>query len=162
LAETETPSGTTVEGITDSAGETIISLLAEEAVVLKQAVETGRVQVTRVTHEREQFIDEELARERVEIERIPIGRQVDSMPAMREEGEIIVIPIVEEVLVVERRLLLKEEVRIRRVRTTEKHREAVSLRHQEAVVTRIPTEAPVDQSTKSGISVQSNQKEGAR
>jgi uncharacterized protein (TIGR02271 family) len=151
-----------VERVSDPVGETIIPLLAEEAVVLKQTVETGRVQVTRVTHEREQFIDEELACERVEIERIPIGRQVDSVPAMREEGEIIVIPVVEEVLVVERRLLLKEEVRIRRVRTTEKHQEAVSLRHQEAVVTRIPTEAPVDESIKSGISVQSNQKEGAR
>ena len=128
----------------DSASENVVPLLAEEVAVTKQVVETGRVQVARVTHEREQLIDELLARETVEIERIPIGRQVDAMPAVREEGDTIVVPIIEEVLVVERRLFLKEEVRIRRVRSTERHRETVTLRHQEAVVTRLPVEAPAD------------------
>ena len=140
LAKTETPLTTVQLGTDpiDQAGESTIPLLAEEFAVSKQAVETARVRVTKVTHQREQLIDEELARESVEIERIPIGRQVDTMPAVREEGETIVVPIVEEVLVIQRRLFLKEEVRIRRVRTTEKHRETVSLRHQEAVVTLLP------------------------
>jgi uncharacterized protein (TIGR02271 family) len=53
-----------------------------------------------------------------------------------------VIPIVEEVLVIERRLLLKEVVRVRRVRSTERHQESVTLRHHEAVVTRLPVEPP--------------------
>ena len=165
MARTETPLATVQPGTDpiDQAGESTIPLLAEEIAVSKQAVETGRVKVTRVTHQREQFIDEELARESVEIERIPIGRQVEAMPAVREEGETIVVPIVEEVLVVERRLLLKEEVRIRRVRTTDKYREAVSLRHQEAMVTRVPSGAPAGESAQSGVSVQqSNQEEGVR
>ena len=126
----------------DKAGETVIPLLAEEIAVSKQVVETGRVQVARVTHEREQLIDELLAHETVEIDRTPIGRQVDSMPAIREEGDTVVIPIIEEVLVIERRLLLKEEVRVRRVRSTERHQESVTLRHHEAVVTRLPVEPP--------------------
>ena len=126
----------------DKAGETVIPLLAEEIAVSKQVVETGRVQVARVTHEREQLIDELLTHETVEIDRTPIGRQVDSMPAIREEGDTVVIPIIEEVLVIERRLLLKEEVRVRRVRSTERHQESVTLRHHEAVVTRLPVEPP--------------------
>ena len=126
----------------DKAGETVIPLLAEEIAVSKQVVETGRVQVARVTHEREQLIDELLAHATVEIDRIPIGRQVEAMPAIRDEGDTIVIPIVEEVLVVERRLLLKEEVRVRRVRSTERHQESVTIRHHEAVVTRLPVEPP--------------------
>ena len=138
----------------DKAGETVIPLLAEEIAVSKQVVETGRVQVARVTHEREQLIDELLTHETVEIDRTPIGRQVDAMPAIREEGDTVVIPIVEEVLVIERRLLLKEEVRVRRVRSTERHQESVTLRHHEAVVTRLPVEMPAagedpDASTKS-------------
>jgi len=64
------------------------------------------------------------------------------MPAVRDEGDTIVIPIVEEVLVIERRLLLKEEVRVRRVRSTERHQETVTLRHHEAVVTHLPAEPP--------------------
>jgi uncharacterized protein (TIGR02271 family) len=126
----------------DKTSETVLPLLAEEVTVSKQVLETGRVQVARVTHEREQLIDELLARETVEIDRTPIGRQIETMPAVREEGDTVVIPIVEEVLVIERRLLLKEEVRVRRVRSTERHQESVTLRHHEAVVTRLPVEPP--------------------
>ena len=126
----------------DKTGETVMPLLVEEVAVSKQVVETGRVQVARVTHEREQLIDELLAHETVEIDRIPIGQQVATMPAIKEEGDTIVIPIVEEVLVIERRLLLKEEVRVRRVHSTERHQESVTLRHHEAVITRLPVEPP--------------------
>ncbi|MGC2199360.1 MAG: YsnF/AvaK domain-containing protein [Stellaceae bacterium] len=141
--------------------ESVIPLLAEEVAVSKQVVETGRVQVVRVTHEREQLIDELLARETVEISRARIGQHVDAMPAVREEGDTIVIPIVEEVLVVERRLFLKEEVRIRRVRTTERHQESVTLRHQEAAVTRVPVETPaVGESPEDGAKPQQSNQEG--
>jgi uncharacterized protein (TIGR02271 family) len=138
------PTGNDGQHPPDHANEAVLPLMAEELTVSRQVVETGRVQIARVTHEREQLIDEVLARETAEIERTPIGRQVDAMPAVREEGDTIVIPIVEEVLVVERRLFLKEEVRIRRARSTERHQETVTLRHQEAVVTRLPVEAPAD------------------
>jgi uncharacterized protein (TIGR02271 family) len=142
----------------DRPAETVIPLLAEEIEVSKRRVETGRVQVARVTLEREQLIDELLERETVEIERTPIGRQIDAMPGVREEGDTIVVPIVEEVLVVERRLLLKEEVRIRRVRSTERHHESVTVRHQEAVVTRLPVETPAaGSSPESGARVQQSQ-----
>ena len=141
--------------------EVVLPLLSEEVEVSKQRVETGRVQVARVTHEREQLIDELLARETVDIERTTIGRPVDVMPAVREEGDTIVVPIVEEVLVVERRLVLKEEVRIRRVRSTERYQESVTLRHQEAVVTRAPVEMPASgNSPGSGGRVEQSNQEG--
>jgi stress response protein YsnF len=59
---------------------------------------------------------------------------------VREEGDTIIIPIVEEVLTIERRLVLKEEVRIRRIRETERYQERVTLRKQQAVVNRLPVE----------------------
>lgn len=115
-----------------------LQLLAEELSVSKEAVETGRVRVTTRTREREALIDEDLARECVEIETVPIGVRIDAVPEARQEGDTTVIPIVEETLVVERRLILKEEVRIKRVRTTERHTEKVMLRYQEPVITRHP------------------------
>jgi stress response protein YsnF len=45
--------------------------------------------------------------------------------------------VVEEVLRIERLLILKEEVRIRRVKGTERYQERVTLRKQEAVVNRL-------------------------
>ena len=159
MVEATVQSRTEDDHAPDQTGETILPLLAEEVAVSKQVVETGRVQVSRVTHEREQLIDELLTHETVEIDRTPIGRQVDRVPPIIDEGDTVVIPIVEEVLVVERRLLLKEEVRVRRVHSTERHQESVTLRHHEAVVTRIPVEPPAagvdpDASTKSQQSKQ--------
>jgi len=145
----------------DEAGETVLPLLAEEVAVTKRVVETGRVQVERITHEREQLIDELLSRETAEIERVRVGQPVDTMPAVREEGDTIVIPIVEEVLVVERRLFLKEEVRVRRVHSTQRHQERVTLRHHEAVVTRLPVEPPAaGEAAGTGGRVQQSKEEG--
>jgi uncharacterized protein (TIGR02271 family) len=144
----------------EQAGEAVIPLLAEEITVSKQTVETGRVQVSRITHEREQLIDELLEQDLVEIDRIPINRKIDTMPSVREEGDTVVIPIVEEMLVIERRLLLKEEVRVRRVRSTERHRESVTLRYHEAVVTRLPVQPPAAESPEASAKPQQSKEEG--
>jgi uncharacterized protein (TIGR02271 family) len=113
-----------------------LQVLAEELSVSKETVETGRVRVTTRTREREALIDEDLACVRVEIETVPLGQRIDAVPDVRQEGDTTIVPVVEEVLFVERQLVLKEEVRIRRVRTTDHHNETVTLRYQEAEVTR--------------------------
>jgi uncharacterized protein (TIGR02271 family) len=118
--------------------EIVVPLYAEELRVSKRLVPTSRVQVSRVTHQQEQLVDELLARERVAIDRTVIDKLVDSIPAVREEGDTIIVPIVEEVLIVERRLILKEEVRIRRLHEEERHQERVTLCKQEAIVRRFP------------------------
>jgi len=116
--------------------------LTEDVSVSKRRVVTGRVRVSTVTHERDKLVDELLTQENVDIERRPIGRPIEAAPEIREEGETIVIPIVEEVLVVERRLFLKEEVRVRRARQTVRHQQVVKLREQEALVARLEAETP--------------------
>jgi uncharacterized protein (TIGR02271 family) len=161
MVEATVQSRTDDDRAPDKTGETVFPLLAEEIEVSKQVVETGRVQVARVTHEREQLIDELLEHETVEIFRTPIGRQVDRVPPIIDEGDVVVIPVVEEVLVIERRLLLKEEVRVRRVRSTERHQESVTLRHHEAVVTRVPVESPATgEDPDAGTKPQQSKQEG--
>jgi hypothetical protein len=102
----------------------VLQLLAEEATV-------------------ELLIDQLLARTNVEVKRVPIGRVVDAIPPVTDEAGLTVIPIVEETLVVERRLFLKEEVHIQRLQSTEHYQETVQLRHQTAEITRIPADQPV-------------------
>jgi len=116
----------------------VVPLLTEELSVAKQQVVTGRVQISTVTREEAALVNEVLASEHVEIERVPVGKAVDHAPAVREEGDTLIIPVVEEVLVVERRLLLKEEVRVRRVRQEARHQERVNVRRQEVTITRHP------------------------
>ena len=114
----------------------VLRLHVEDLSVEKATAETGRVHVSTHTVTREALVDEDLARESVEIETVLVGRPVDTYPKIRQEGDVTIVPVVEEVLFVERRLVLKEEIRIRKVRTTERYQERVTLRHQEAVVTR--------------------------
>jgi stress response protein YsnF len=113
-----------------------IPLHAEEVSVSRREIKMANVQIALVTGTREQLIDEELTHVRVEIERVRIGRTVEVAPPIRHEEDITIIPVVEEVVVVERRLVLKEEIRVWRVSTKERHQETVVLRQQEAVVTR--------------------------
>jgi stress response protein YsnF len=112
-----------------------IPLHVEEISVSRRAIKNADVQIALITGTREQLIDEELTRVRAEIQRVPIDRTVEIVPPIRQEGDITIIPVVEEVIVVERRLVLKEEVRVRRVSTKEQHQETVVLRRQEAVIT---------------------------
>ena len=122
--------------ITDPDPSTLTMPLLAEALVVARRRTHRTVRVTTVTHEHEQLVDEALTHERVEIERVPIGRTVEAVPPIREEGDMTIFPVVEEVVVVERRLVLEEEVRIRRLRSTERHQEVVTLRTQDAVITR--------------------------
>jgi len=94
---------------------------------------------------------ETLARQQVKVDRIPIGKLIKAVPKIRKEGDAIIIPIVEEIPVVEHRLVLIEEVWVRRVRKKENHRERVMLRCHEAVITRDPVEPPVAPEAAEGI-----------
>jgi uncharacterized protein (TIGR02271 family) len=122
----------------DPRDHVVIPLHEEQASIEKRQVVTGRVQVLTVTHSREELVEQLLQRERVEIERVPVGQVVQEVPQVREERDVTIIPVVEETVSVERRLVLKEEIRIRRIRETQNYQERVVLRRQEAVITRGP------------------------
>jgi uncharacterized protein (TIGR02271 family) len=97
----------------------VIPVIREKLAVGKRAIETGKgVRVTKTVLEREQIVDEPLAREEALIERVNINEMIagQDMPTIRYEGETMVVPILEEVLVTEKRTILKEEVRITRKR----------------------------------------------
>lgn len=112
--------------------------LAEEVVHTgKREVVSGRVRVRTITQQHEELVAQELARESVEVERVPVDREVDAVPEVRQEGDVTIVPVVEETLVVEKRLVLKEEVHIRRSRSVENVETPVVLRRQEAVVERL-------------------------
>jgi stress response protein YsnF len=142
---------TDLESQVDHSRETVIPLFEESLSVSRRVVPTSRVQVSRVTHSHEHLVDELLERERVEVERVAIDKPIERMPSVREEGDCLIFPVVEEVLKIERVLVLKEEVRIRRVKGTERYQERVTLRKQEAVVNRLP----IDETT----AEQANQRE---
>lgn len=117
----------------------VLTLHAEVVAVAKRVRKT-LVRAARTTRTRDQVVEEDLARENVVVERVAINRVVDTMPAVRQEDDVTIVPVVEEVVVVTRQFLLKEEVHLRRVQTTDRHTETVALRQQEVVITRTDLE----------------------
>ncbi len=121
--------------------EIVIPLCSEELLISKRRLATRRVYASAITREREVVVKESVARETVEIERIPVGRLLDQSPEIRQEGDTLVIPVVEEVLKIERQLVLKEEIRIRRVRVSHTEHQRVKVRAQELVITEQPIQS---------------------
>jgi uncharacterized protein (TIGR02271 family) len=117
--------------------EEVIPLLEETASVGKQQVVTGRVRVQTVTDAIEELAHADLERETIEVTRVPIDRMVESAPEIRTEGDVTIVPVLEEVVVVEKRLVLKEELHIRRSVKTETVEVPITLRKQRAVVERL-------------------------
>jgi stress response protein YsnF len=113
-----------------------IPLTAEELRVEKRSVVTGRVRVKTVVDSFEQIVKESLKTERLETTRVEIGKEIEAVPLVRTEGDTTIIPVVEEVLIVEKRLFLKEEIHVRRVISNEPVEAPVTLRKQRAVVER--------------------------
>jgi len=122
--------------------EDIIPLAEETATVGKRQVVTGRVRVQTVTDTVEELAHADVQQETVEVTRVPIDRIVETTPEIRTEGDLTIVPVLEEVLVVEKRLVLKEELHIRRRATTETVVVPITLRKQRAVVERIDPDKP--------------------
>ena len=121
-----------------AAEEVVMPVIQEELQIKKQPVETGRVRVTKRVHEHDELVDVPIVREEVEIDRIPVGRLLDGPVSVGQEGETLIIPVVEEVLVVEKRLRLKEELHVRKRQIESQTPQRIRLRQEEAIVERIP------------------------
>lgn len=121
-----------------------IPLARERAAVRRETRETGRVRIKKSVHEHTETIDEPVRQEHVSVERIPVDRVVEQPPPVREEDGVLIIPVVEERLVVTRQLVLTEEVHVTRQQSEQRDTRTVTLRSEEVDVEREerPTDAP--------------------
>lgn len=117
-----------------TAGADVIPVIAEELIVDKKRVQTGAVRVHRRVTEHDEMIEVPLLKESLDVRRVAVDREVDGPLPIRHEGDVTIIPIVEEVLVVKKLYRLKEEVYVSRTLREEVHREEVTVRRQEAEV----------------------------
>ncbi len=118
----------------------VVPVVEEELTVHKRAVEKGRMRVHKTVHEREQTVEEPVFSEDVDVVRVPVGRQVDGPVPVRYEGDTMIVPLLEEVLVVEKRLVLREELRITRRRSQVNEVRRGTVRAEEATIERLPAE----------------------
>ena len=115
----------------------VIPIVDEEARIARRQVVSGRVIVKTTVDTEERVLKEVLSQETVEVERIPVNRVVDVVPQVRTEGDVTIVPVFEERLVIEKQLFLVEEVRIRRTASVESVEVPVTLRKERATVERL-------------------------
>ena len=84
----------------------------------------------------EQIVETPIWTEQIQVEHIPIGTFVERAPATRREGDTLIIPCVEEVAIVEKRLRVREEIRVRVVRERRMDRRSVPVRRFEIEIER--------------------------
>jgi uncharacterized protein (TIGR02271 family) len=113
---------------TDDRRPQAIPLAQEQVVVGKRAVDIGKVRVRTSVAEDDAVVHDELLREVVTVERVPVDREVREIPQIRREGDLLIVPVVEERVFVEKRLVVTEELHIRTVRTRQPFEEPVTLR----------------------------------
>lgn len=116
--------------------EEMLPLAVESVEITRRRVPTGLVRVRVVPETRAESVEVSLQDEDVAVERVPVGRFVDSVPPPRIEGDVTIIPVVEERAVVTVRLFLREEVRLRTDRRTLVERHAMTLRSERVEVER--------------------------
>ena len=115
----------------------VVELAQEQLEIGKREVERGRVVVRTRVEERDEIAEIELRQDEVTVERIPRGMPVEATPIVREEDGVLIVPVVEEQLVLTKRLILKEEVRITRRSRTETVREPMRLRSEQVDIERL-------------------------
>ena len=115
----------------------VIPVVEEQAVILKRRKLTGGIRVRTVVREDEEVVDEPLTSEDVAVERLPLDQWVKGPIPVRQEGDTTVITLLEEVVVVEKRLRAIEEVRITKRQSVRHDPQHVTLRREEAVIERL-------------------------
>lgn len=110
--------------------EITLKLAEEQVDVTKQKVVDGHVRITRSTTEHDEMVSTLLNKETVEVEHVAKAQRVESMPEIREENGVLIVPVVEEEIEIVRKLVLKEEIHIRKVQETAPFQDVVTRRKQ--------------------------------
>ena len=119
----------------------VLPIVEEQAVIGRSVRETGTVRIQQTASEHQTVAEGAVNRTSAEVERVPVNRIVDSVPEIRTEGDLLYIPVVEEELVVTKRLVLREEIVVRRSVQTQTVQVPVTLRRTDVTVERVVRDA---------------------
>lgn len=127
------------EGKAENSSSVAVPVHQEELHVGIRTVDTGRgVRVRKTVDEHEQRIEETLMHDQIDVRHVPVDKIValSEAPASRYEGDTLIVPILEEILVVEKRLRIKEEIHITRSKRPQRFSETVPLKSETVCVER--------------------------
>ena len=120
--------------------EIVVPLASEELQLEKRETSTGKVRVQTVVETVDELARATVEEESLDVQRVPVGKLVAEPPSVRTEGDVTIIPVLKETMVVEKRLVLIEEVHIRRTTSSRVVETPVTLRNQKAIIDSLPSD----------------------
>lgn len=121
----------------------VIPVVREQVQTDAVAVETGGVRVVKTVQSHEEVVAQELRRGRVEVQRVPMNQPVGGPMEPRREGNTLIIPVVSEVLRIEKQWVLTEEIHLTQFEETRTVNEKVTVNQEVAEVQRVDEEGQV-------------------
>jgi uncharacterized protein (TIGR02271 family) len=121
--------------------ELVVPLASEELRLEKRETTTGKVRVQTVVETVDELARATVEEESLDVQRVPVGKVVAEPPGIRTEGEVTIIPVLKETMIVEKRLVLVEEVHIRRTTSSRVVETPITLRKQKAIIDSIPSDS---------------------
>lgn len=114
----------------DNNGKTI-PVIEEDLKIDIQSVETSKTRIYKQVHEENVTVDIPIVHEKIDVQRIAKNISVESVPEVRYEGDTMIIPVIKEEIVVQKKLVLVEEIHITKHKTEEHEPQQVKLRKEE-------------------------------
>ncbi|SHG74253.1 YsnF/AvaK domain-containing protein [Massilia sp. CF038] len=130
----------------------VIPVLREQVAIGIRKVDRGGKRIRKTVSVQEQPVEATLVRHTVEVRRVPVERIVApaEAPSARQEGDTLIVPVLEEVLVLEKRVRIKEEIHIIRTAREEPFRDTVTLRSEQVSVEPIAPGSPTEATSMNG------------
>lgn len=123
--------------------EVVVPVIREQLHADAVPVQTGGVRVTKHVESHDEILEQELRKGRVEVKRIKTDRVVDGPQPVQRVGNTLVVPVVSEVLHVEKRWVVTEEIHLTQTEERETVQQPVRVKHERAEVERLDQEGNV-------------------
>jgi uncharacterized protein (TIGR02271 family) len=111
-----------------------LNVLQEQVNIKKKIVESGKVIIHKKVHKEDKDVEVPVSHEEVEIRKVAVNKYITEPPDVRYEGSTTIIPVIKEVAVIEKKLLLVEEIHVIKHVVEKKEDHTVPLRKEEVQV----------------------------
>jgi uncharacterized protein (TIGR02271 family) len=106
-------------------------------------VKTGSIRVDKHVDKKVRKIAAPLLHDDVEVKRVAVNRVIQKVPAVRTKDGVVIVPVVEEELVITKQLVLKEEIHLIRQTTKQRTVKEVEVEKERAEVRRLDSNGKV-------------------
>ncbi|HEU4471916.1 MAG TPA: DUF2382 domain-containing protein [Flavisolibacter sp.] len=114
----------------------VIPVVEEGMEIGKEVVETARIVVQTRIREEQATVNIPVISEKYEVRHIPVNQVFPEPPGVRHEGDTLIVPVIEEIVVVEKRYRVIEEVHLIKHKTETPFMQELTLRKGEVRVER--------------------------